>query len=224
MRGNDIAIGYNFALSYKPFEELTLATTYRSKVDLEEKGDASLSATAASIPGTISYNGSASVTVPLPAVWSLAAAYTFNQATTVELEYERVYWGDYKELDFDYGDPIDPRLDALWGTTKIRNWEDSNTYRIGLTHKYNEKWTAMAGYAYDETGAPTDTIGFELPDSNAHIFSLGARYNYNKDLAVGIAGLYDKKDSVTVNQPTALQGTFTDSSAYLLTVGVSYKY
>lgn len=82
----------------------------------------------------------------------------------------------------------------------------------------------MAGYAYDESPSPQSTVSFELPESDAQIFSLGARYNYDDALSVGIAGLYDKKDSITVSQPTRLNGTFSNASAYLLTIGVGYKY
>jgi long-chain fatty acid transport protein len=87
----------------------------------------------------------------------------------------------------------------------------------------------MAGYAYDETPAPTDTIGFELPDSDAQIYSLGVRYAFDKSFDIGIAGLYDKKKSVDVNQwdveqDTRLIGGFSNAKAYLVTVGMSYKF
>jgi len=233
MTGSDLSVGVNFALSYKPVKELTLAATYRSKVDLNVKGNATLSSQVAQNTGGFpagtplgSYGGDASVTVPLPAVWSLATAYTLNEKTTIELEYERVYWSSYTALDFDYpsGTTGSPILDGAFNAPKARNWEDTNTYRIGLTHKFNDTFTLMAGYAYDETPAPKDTISFELPDSDAQIFSLGARYALDKQLEIGIAGLYDKKDSVSVNQPRGLQGTFDNASAYLLTVGIAYKY
>lgn len=233
MQGDDLSMGYNFALSYKPVKEMTLAATYRSKVDLYEKGDATLSSNVVQGFGAIpngtslgAYNGDASVTIPLPAILTLATAYTFNESTTVELVYERAYWSAYSSLDFEYpgGSTGSSVLDSAFNDPKVRNWEDSNTYRLGLTHKFNKKWTGMAGYAYDESPSPQSTVSFELPESDAQIFSLGARYNYDDALSIGIAGLYDKKDSITVSQPTRLNGTFSNASAYLLTIGVGYKY
>lgn len=232
MEGDDLSLGYNLALSYKPVKELTLAATYRSKVDLYEKGDATLSSNVVQGFGAIpngtslgAYDGSASVTVPLPAVLSLAAAYTFNEATTVEFVYERAYWSAYESLDFEGYDPaLTGVLQSAFDNPKVRNWKDTNTFRLGVTHKFNKKWTGMAGYAYDESPSPQSTVSFELPESDAQIFSLGARYNYDDVLSVGIAGLYDKKDSITVSQPTGLNGTFSNASAYLLTIGVGYKY
>ncbi len=43
-----------------------------------------------------------------------------------------------------------------------------------LTYVLNDYLTIMGGFAYDETPAPTENIGFELPDSDAWIYSLGA--------------------------------------------------
>lgn len=236
MEGDSLEFGYNLAVAYRPTEELSLAATYRSEVDLAEKGNAKLSASEGFLadgttnplfPAADSYNGDASVTIPLPAVLSFAAAYTFNEKTTVEFVYERTYWGSYEALDFeDYNPPLTGVLKAAYDDPKPRNWKDTNTFRLGLTHKFNKKWTGMAGYAYDESPSPQSTVSFELPESDAQIFSLGARYNYNDALSVGIAGLYDKKDSITVSQTTGnqLNGTFSNASAFLLTLGVGYKY
>ena len=240
MEGDSLEFGYNLALAYKPMKELSLAATYRSEVDLAEEGTAKLSASPGFLPdGTInpafpsadSYNGDASVTIPLPATLALAAAYTFNEKTTIEAVYERTFWGSYENLDFeDYSPALSGVLQAAYDDPKPRNWSDTNTYRLGITHKFNEKWTGMAGYAYDESPAPTSTASFELPESDAHIFSLGARYAYNDQLSVGIAGLYDKKDdldlsqTLSATQTTALDGKFSNISAYLISVGVGYKF
>jgi len=228
MDGDDIALGLNVAVSYKPTSNWTLSSTYRSKVDLEEKGTANLSSTDTGIPlpgfGAGSYNGDVEVTVPLPAVWSLATAYTFNETTTVELEFDRTFWGDYNELDFTYPTSLgNAILIGAFDNPKARNWNHANAYRIGITHKFNEKWIGMAGFAYDETGAPTDTISFELPDSDARLYSMGVKYNYSDKMTIGIAGLYDDKKEVTADGKDT-KGTFSNAGAYLLTVGVSYKF
>ncbi len=69
LSGDSIDFGYNLALSYKPIKDLTLAATYRSKVDLTVEGEATLTGS-----GGTSYLGrGASVTIPLPA--SLAISY-----------------------------------------------------------------------------------------------------------------------------------------------------
>ncbi len=80
----------------------------------------------------------------------------------------------------------------------------------------------MAGFALDENPIPDSTLGFDLPDSDATLYSVGFRYRINEDLDVGMAYLYDDKESRDVVNEY-LNGVFDDAGAHLVTVGLSYK-
>ncbi len=126
-------MGTTLAMSYKPIENLNLAVTYRSNVDLDLSGTANLSSSVP--PG--SYNGDAGVSVPVPAVLAIAASYTFFDQLTVELEYDRTYWSEYEKLDFTY--PItlgNPVLEAAFNDPKTRNWSDTDTFRISMEYDF----------------------------------------------------------------------------------------
>jgi len=83
----------------------------------------------------------------------------------------------------------------------------------------------MAGLAYDESPVPSDTLGFELPDSDAWVYSFGADYKVDEKMSVGAALLYSDKDSRSVsNSPQGITGEFTGSGAYLLTFGFKYAF
>jgi len=225
LEGDSYDFGYNLALHFKPTDDLALALTYRSKIDLTVEGDAHLVDGLSPQPD---YNGDAEVAVPLPAALNLAAAYTFNDRTTVELVYERTYWSAYKELDFDYDNALVGVM-SVFDTPIAKDWKDSDTYRIGVTHKLDNQWTLMAGYAYDKTPVPKSTVGFELPDSDAQLVSFGARYQYSDDLNVGFGLLYDKKETLKVARGTVPtdavdNAKFEDASAFLLTVGMQYSF
>ncbi len=220
LTGDSIDFGYNLAISYKPVKDLTLAATYRSKVDLTVKGDSSGSLL---LPPTYAskypFSTGASVEIPLPASLALAVAYTYEK-TTVEFVFERTYWSSYKDLDFDYNDAI---IDAAFGAPRLKEWKDANAYRIGLTHQYNDALKLMAGFAIDKSPAPDSRLGFELPDSDAKLYSVGFDYKINKQMSVGMAYLYDEKEKRTVNNTTA-NGTFSDSAAHLVTASLKYKF
>jgi long-chain fatty acid transport protein len=226
LKGDSFDYGYNLAFNYRPTDELSLALTYRSKIDLTEEGKATLSAAG----GALTYSGPASVSIPIPAALSLAAAYDVTQDTALEFVYERTYWSAYDVLDFDYSSSLHPVLAAsAFAVPGIKAWEDTNTYRIGLTHNLNSKWTLMAGFAYDETPAPKKYIGYELPDSDAKIYSFGAKYKSSDNLTIGAAFLYDQKDKLTIsaadgNATFPAGAVFEDAAAYLLTVGLEYKF
>jgi long-chain fatty acid transport protein len=169
------------------------------------------------------------VTLPLPATLSLATDVDIIEGTNIEFVYERAFWSTYKELD------ITVDATGLGGPlTHIqsdKNWEDSNTFRLGLTQSLGDSVDLMVGIAYDQTPVPEETLGFELPDSDAILGSVGARWAVNEELDVGAAILYDQKQSRTVDQgnPTApgdvnIQGEFTGASALIVSVGLGYKF
>jgi long-chain fatty acid transport protein len=230
LKGDSWDYGYNLALHFKPSDNLDLSATYRSKIDLTEEGEAWLTSGGAPVYPTLLMAPSnwASVTVPMPAALSLAAAYSFDK-TTVELVLERTYWSAYKELDFSYSIPIPGPLGAAFDDPAPKNWGDSNTIRLGVTHELNSKWTLMAGFAYDKTPVDNTYVGFELPDTDAKIISFGAKYKMSDDMTIGAALLYDKKDKLTLtpadgNATFPGGAEFKDATATLLTVGLEYRF
>ncbi len=221
MKGNSIDFGYNLAMTYKPTPDINLAVTYRSNVDLTESGEANL------YLGGVGQQYNTDVTIPLPATLSLAISKTWNNTLTLEFVYERTYWSAYKALDFQYDRPIQAALVSAFDDPKDKSWEDTNTFRLGVTYAVNDTLTLMGGYAYDKTPVPKRTLSYELADSDANIFSAGFRYQQTKSLSWGAAVLYDSKDKRTLNageNGNGIIGTFSDGGALLMTVGASYRF
>lgn len=216
MEADSIDFGYNLAMSYKPMNDLTLSATYRSKVDLTVEGDA-----VTTINGT-AYNGKVSTQIPLPASLALAAAYKMDK-TTVELIFERTYWSAYEALDFQFANAVVEGTPL--GAKKAKNWKDVNAYRLGISHQYNENLKLMAGFAIDKTPAPDNTLGFELPDSDAKLYSAGIEYKISEKLKLGLAYLYsDKEERTVANGAAKPNGTFSEGGAHLITTSLKYKF
>jgi long-chain fatty acid transport protein len=221
MEGDTLEYGYNLALAWKPTPDVSVGITYRSKIDLDEEGDANL------YLAGIGRRFDAAVSVPIPAALNIGISKTWRDSLTVELVYERTYWSAYETLDFSYGEPIQPALRDAFDKAKPKNWVDTNSYRIGVTYQYSDKLTLMAGYAYDETPIPDTTLSYETPDSDAHIFSAGFKYKHSDSLSYGAAILYDKKVNRTLTTGANLDGIvgeFADGGAVLATVGISYRF
>jgi len=224
MEGDTIAFGYNVALMYNLVSNIHLAMTYRSNIDVKEEGQANL------YFGKVGQQYDAEVTVPLPAALNIGISKTWQEWLTIELKYERIYWSAYKTLDFEYDRPIQAGLYNTFDKPLRRHWHDTDSFRIGATMKVNDKLTVLAGAGIDESPVPLDTIGFELADSDAKIFSLGFRYQQTKNLSWGVAFLMSKKDSIAlkpgVAENTILSkgGTFTDGGAFLTTIGMAYTF
>ena len=215
MKGTGFDWGYNLALTLKPSQNTNMALTYRSQVDLHEKGDATNVLTS-----TFGRESSGvKVSLPVPAIISLGVSHTYNDTTTVEVVLEHTVWSAYENLDFDF---TSSNVYSALETAKQKNWKDTDTVRFGLTHKY-DKATAMVGFAYDPSPVPNSSIGYELPGSDSKIVSIGGRYDLTNSINIGLAGLVALKDDREVHN-ASLTGKFTNSRAYLLTAGLEYKF
>jgi len=209
MEADTIEFGYNLAVAYKPTNDINMAVTYRSEIELGEEGTATING----------HTMDAGVTVPLPAALNLAVSKTWNETFTLEFNYERTYWSAYETLEFT-GTPL---------PITAKDWEDTNTFRIGATIEL-EKITMMMGFAIDETPVPREKVSFELPDSDAKIFSMGFRYQQTEELSWGAAFLYDSKESfsmtpgVSHNPVLVKGGTFHEGGAFLTTLGMAYEF
>ena len=217
MQGDTVELGYNLALTYKPLEDTTFAMTYRSNIDIKEEGNAKLY-----LGGTLVYNGDASVEVPLPAGLNLSLAQKFEDLT-VELNVERTFWSKYKNLDFQYASPIHPALVASFDDPVVKNYKDTNTYRLGLTYDYSQDLKLMGAFALDYSPVPDTTIGYDLPDSDSKNYSFGFNYKINEQSHFGAAYLYSDREDRDVNI-SGTTGTFKNSEAHLLTFGYSYRF
>jgi len=222
MEGDTIEFGYNLAMTYRPTADINMAVTYRSNIDLDEEGEANL------YLANMGNQYDASVTVPLPAALNLSVSKTWLDKYTVELNYEKTYWAAYKELDFKYNSALpNAILTSSFDDAKERNWKDTDTFRVGVTAEVTPTVTVMAGYAKDETPVNKKSLSYELPDSDADVYSLGVRIKHNDNLSYGIAYLHDKKEPFSLaagENESGIIGKFSEGGADLITVGMQYKF
>ncbi|QOY54375.1 outer membrane protein transport protein [Candidatus Sulfurimonas marisnigri] len=218
MEGDSIDFGYNLALSYKPTKELEIGLTYRSNVDLTIEGTAKLSGGS----GAVTYDGGATVGIPIPALLNMAIAYTLPTNTTIELVYERNYWHTYNELDFNYEPSLHPAL-AGFGTPITKNWKDVNAFRLGITQEL-DSCTLMGGVVVDNSPVPDSSLGYELPDSDSVSVSFGGRYQMNEKVNLGLAALYSMREDKSITNASLTNGEFKDSNVLIISAGLEYKF
>lgn len=205
--------GWNLAVAFKPNENSNISATYRSNVDMGLSGDVNASV------ATTNFVTGGEADLPAPAVFTLAGAYTWNDLT-IELVWDRTFWNEYEDLDLDFDDPT---AEAIFGGSQPKNWDDTDAFRISASYAFNEQFTGMLGFAVDSNPVPDETIGFQLPDSDPLLFSIGGRYNFNEQASLGLGILYDYKESREVNNAEAV-GEFENASAWLVSLGFSYKF
>ncbi len=216
MDGDSFDYGFNVAAALHLENGVNLAATYRSKIKMSLEGDATFGL------GPMSLGYKANVDVYLPAALTLAVSKDIDKFT-LELVYERTFWSSYKYLDFNYDKPLPAQL-ASFDAKTPKLWKDTNTFRVGLQYRYSDKLTLMAGYSYDESPIKDAYVSYELPDSDAHIFSAGFYYQQSENLGWGLGVLYDHKKKRKVQTKGGIIGTFDKGGAYLVTAGFRYKF
>lgn len=78
-----------------------------------------------------------------------------------------------------------PILTGIPGSFNDKNWSDGWRYAIGVEHKLSDKYSLMAGFAYDESSIPYDGGDFIVPTGDRRTYSIGAQYHdKNQTLAV----------------------------------------
>ncbi len=217
MNGKTTEWGWNAAINVRPTDGLDLAVTYRSYIDLQFADSSSLN-----LMGKRLTLDSA-ISIPAPAVLSASAAYDIYDDITVEFTWDRTFWSEYDKFDFDFtpmipGNPYEP--------AQVRNWDDSDAFRLGLNYRLNEAVELLAGVGYDRSPTPVSTVDFSVPDSDAWLYSFGVRYKISERMEIGLSTLYDKKEnrSRRLNPSEPVYGSFSNVSAFLVTVGVNYTF
>ena len=223
MDGDDLELGYNLAATLRPTPKWRLAATYRSEVELDLAGDAGLLAMAGTYP-LAGYEGAGALSITLPAVFSLATSYSFGDLT-LEMAWSRTYWSEIETLDFRYDQSFLGTLFDGFDRAVVKNWDDSDALRFGLSYQLSQQLLATAGFAIDDTPVPEHSLGFELPDSDGYMYGLGILYTRSERLKLGVSYMYYHTTSRNVTNTGAaglpgIDGSFDKGGAHALTVGV----
>ncbi len=227
---DDINLGYNFGLTYKPTEESAIGVAYRSEVDIDVTGTADFKVPAA---GTFVYGSNlfldtglkASVTMPA----SLSLSYALESGKITYLtDVTWTGWSSFQELRVKYDNPSQPP------TVTTEGWEDTMRYSFGIDYQYNDETIYRVGVAYDETPTPNkERRTARLPGSDRTWLSLGVSKQLDTDMSVDIGYSHLFVDDAPINNefeservPTLranLNGEYT-ASIDIFSVQLNWQY
>lgn len=219
-KGESYALGWNAAANYAFDDKNEIGVVYRSRIKHSMEADFN----AYNFMGTgKTVSGDAYGEVTLPESWHIGYSHKFNDKTRVELNAVRTGWDTYKNLDIMISDT--GKIDGLVSNPK--NWEDGWRYAIGVEHKLSDKYTVMAGFAYDESSIPYNGGDFIVPTGNRRTYSIGARYN-DKDQTVALAlGWMDVGDLNFAfrdsTDPDGKNGHAHTHDSFTKIIGISYQ-
>ncbi len=216
-KGESYALGWNAAANYAFDDKNEIGVVYRSRI--KHSMEADFNAYNHPIYGNIS--GDAYGEVTLPESWHIGYSHKFNDKTRVELNAVRTGWDTYKNLNIMLSN-VGYGFDGPQNNPK--NWEDGWRYAIGVEHKLSDKYTLMAGFAYDESSIPYNGGDFMVPTGNRKTYSIGARYT-DKDQTVALAlGWMDVGDlNFAFRENEKITGHAHTHDSFTKIIGISYQ-
>ncbi len=227
IHGTDNSIGWIFGLNWRPTDNLSLGYSYRSEVDYALRGTATFDkpANVAALLGVYAPNqyvttgGGAALTTP--SVLTLSATWQATDRVALMAETSKTDWSSLKEIriEFDSAQP-DSVEDYSWG--------ESWFYSVGGEYKFNDKFTARAGVARDDSPVSLPHRTPRMPDQDRMWYSLGLTWNATPNLEV--SATYAKIDLVDTpemdlvsSSGSRLIGEF-DGGADIFGVSAQYRF
>lgn len=183
IEGESYALGWNAAANYAFDDKNEIGVVYRSRITHSLEADAK----AYSPRPDFKVKANAYGVVTLPDSWDIGYNHKFDKKTRLELKATRTNWSTYDALNVYFDKPVFGKPNDL----SDKNWENGWRYAIGLEHNLSDKYTVMAGFAFDESSIPHDGGDFMVPTGLRRTYSIGARYNDKKQTVAVALGWMD---------------------------------
>ena len=218
IEGESYALGWNAAANYAFDDKNEMGIVYRSAVNH------SMEANVRAYGQMTSYAGEAYGCVTLPESVMIGYGHKFNDRTRVELNGTWTRWSRFDKFPISFNDnPAAPNP---------KNWKDGWRYAIGIEHKLSDKYSLLAGAAYDESAIPDyyedgDTLGadFMVPTGTRTTFTIGTQYHDEKQTVALTIGYMKVGDlHIGPEHTTHLYDKAHMYDSYTKLVSISYQY
>lgn len=211
-KGESTALGWNAAVNYAFDEKNEVGLVYRSKITHTMEAD--FTSNFSSVP-----SGKVNGKVVLPNTIALGYNHKFDEKTRVELNGTYTRWSTYDKLDIyrENGELLNHDSKA---------WKNGWRYAIGIERKLSEKYTAMAGFAYDESAIPDEHADFMIPTGARRSYSLGLQYHDKVQtvaLALGYIDIGGKSIKAKENDFKLKDAYTYDNYAKVISIGYERK-
>lgn len=169
---SDLGIGFTVSTMFRT-EKLGLGFLYRHSVENKfNDGEAEFTVYdtyAKNMASGLLVDQKGSTEIPYPNFFSVGVYYKVLESLGLEVDYLWYNWSMFDELVLDFPDD---RLDQ----TVPENYENSIQFRVGLHYDLSPSLQLRAGYIYDQTPQPVESVSPLLPDNDRHDYSFGLGY------------------------------------------------
>jgi long-chain fatty acid transport protein len=217
-------IGVNIGVLYKIDEFWTIGASYRTPVDLDFSGnfdfimpESSLGSQATDEINNLFPDQSGSMKFKMPQVIVVGVSTTMIEHTTIEADIQWSGWSAIEDLPINYTS----NTDAVTDTIIDRRWKNAFAVRLGAEYEYKTNLLFRAGYYYDNSAIPGETLDPMVPDALKQSVSGGIGIKWDivdVDVAYGLV-FYEKR----IEDNEFLSGSY-ESFSQVLSLSLTFKF
>lgn len=224
-KATDSGFSANAGVLFTPIDALSIGVSWRSGIEFDIEGDVKLTIPtvltqlSGGLLSSIELDGK--TTVALPQTVGAGIAYQVTEPLTLLADFNWINWSVYENLDFDFS----PDIPYLPDTKGPRNWDDTIAVRLGAEYWITEQYALRAGYIFDQSPVPDNTLGPELPCADRNGIALGGGFRLNNltvDLAYTHLFIGDRTVTGSLRTPQPL-GDY-ETSADLFAISLDYAF
>ncbi len=182
-KSSGFALGATFGLLFKPSEKLSLGFSLRTPSSVSFSGTSKM-ANAAKLGLNTEVNNERKTTWPL---WTcLGVAFKPTECLTITFDAQYTNWKKIDTISITYDDVYweamrqHPQLKSAFENNFVLNWKDRIQWRFGAQYQLKDSLFLRAGYYYDPSPSPADTLNILLPEITYNVGTLGLGYKKNR--------------------------------------------
>jgi len=213
---------------YKPTEKLSIGVMYHHEKTMKYRDqEATLTNVAPdalvdTVDDVLDYYAgeeglrtfSADTDLGLPHMLSLGVAYRFTPRFLMEFDAVHFGWSNFDQLDLKFS----PDPTGSLSSVIHERYEDRWQYRLGADFNATPKLKVLAGFAYDKTPQPVESMSPLLPDASRKDYSIGLQYLTGKWRFTGsyMAVINDARGNVVDGEAAMFEEEANDPDAAAL--------
>jgi long-chain fatty acid transport protein len=177
LEGNGHAFSFNAGLLYRG-KNFGLGLNYRSGFTIDYKGDLSLdtSNVPSMLQSYVANTAKGTTAFRFPHILGVGVSFNVTEKFLLSADAHYVLWSRFDKFVVDFTDQ--DRGVELEPLDVEEMFKDSWTLRVGLQYMVTPKFALRAGYLWDETPQPVDTMDPLLPDANRYAITAGFGYTF----------------------------------------------
>jgi long-chain fatty acid transport protein len=213
-----IGIGGQIALHYKFDDQWSAGFTYHFSQKHNDNGNVKWQESAA----PVLMNGDISMSLTLPASWTLGIAYKPNKKWKLEADAIFTEWQSYDKLVYSYEHK--PAGTASGDIVSWKSWRNVWRFQLGGEYMATDWLALRAGFVWDQDPMRKGYEDYMLPSNDRKIYSAGFGIISDK-MTYDFSLAYLRNNDRSIDTRSGFTGgQVTNSCAYLAGFSIGYKF